>query len=94
MEILTALCTEFILISSILILSYFTPFIFGIILGYCLPYLLPVIIVFAYLYLLIFETNVYNIPNVLQENLYESVYLSFLFILYIVYISTCQILVY
>ena len=91
MEILLALCSEFVLIFGLIILSFLTPYLCGIIIGAFFSYLLPAVIILGYLYLLFFETSVYNIPNILQENLNESIYFSFLFIIYIVYISVCQI---
>lgn len=88
---LLALCSEFLLIFGLIILSVLAPYLCGIIIGAFFSYLLPSVILLGYLYLLFFETNVYNIPNILQENLNESIYLSFLFIIYLVYISVCQI---
>jgi len=91
MEILLALCSEFLLIFSLIILSILAPYICGIIIGAFFSYLLPTIIVLGYCSIFILETNLYNIPTLLQENLNETLYLSLLFIIYIVYITVCQI---
>ena len=56
-----------------------------------ITYGLPMLIVLLYLYLLIFESNVYNIPELIENNLSNTFYTLFLFILYLLYISACQI---
>jgi hypothetical protein len=54
-------------------------------------YFLPIIIILLYLYLLIFETPIYNIPQILENNIPNVIYTPFLFILLVIYINTCQI---
>ena len=74
------------------ILIYFIIFTIPIILlAIMITYGLPMLIVLLYLYLLIFESNVYNIPELIENNLSNTFYTLFLFILYLLYISACQI---
>lgn len=87
-----ALVSELFLILVLTILSGFILFIVPIILAALLStYFLPIIIILLYLYLLIFETQIYNIPQILENNIPNIIYTPFLFILLVIYINTCQI---
>lgn len=87
-----ALVSELLIILLLIILSGITLFIVPIILSALLStYFLPIIIILLYLYLLIFETPIYNIPQILENNIPNVIYTPFLFILLVIYINTCQI---
>lgn len=86
------LVSELFLILLLTILSGIVLFIVPIILSALLStYFLPIIIILLYLYLLIFETQIYNIPQILENNIPNVIYTPFLFILLVIYINTCQI---
>lgn len=86
------LTCEFFLILFLLLLSGFTLFVFPIILvSLITTYTLPLIILLTYIYLILFETSVYNLPQLLESYLPNFMYTLFLLILYIIYINTCQI---
>jgi len=59
----------------------------GVFVSYTLPFLIGIL----YIYLLIFESGLINLPIILQNYLPDYIYTPILFILYVLYISQWQI---